>query len=196
MQTRFGKLSALVATLLVLAGVTGCLSRSRPATLYVLAAQAEGSPPTAQAPQLVVGPIEIPAYLDRPQIVTRRTDGRLSIADGERWAQPLQDAMHRVVADNVATLTGSQRIVPALTVRVTRGHRVRGVVSRFEANETGEVALEVTWAVVAVRSNDTGSVRRSVYTEPSRSSDFSSRVQAMNRLLLRWSQDIAAEVGR
>ena len=186
-STRTTRLTVLALALLA----SGCLGRSQPPRLYVLAARAEAGVATAQEPQVVVGPIEMPAYLKRPQIVTRLASGQLAVDQSNRWAQPLGTNMHQVLADNIAALTGSQRVVPMLTVRVNRGYRVVGVVSRFEADESGQVALEVTWAVRPIRA-DVGPVRRSVYTEPSQPGDSSTRVEAMNRLLLRWSEDIAA----
>jgi uncharacterized lipoprotein YmbA len=184
----------LLASLVLLS--VGCLGRSQPARYYVLAARAESGAAAVQEPVVVVGPIETPAYLDRPQMVTRLDTGELSMDASHRWAQPLSTAMHQVLADNISSLTGSQRVVPALTVRVDRGYRVRGVVSRFEADESGEVVLEVTWAVQPVRErrggDRAGEVRRSVYKEMSPPETPTARVEAMNRLLLRWSEDIAA----
>lgn len=184
--------STMCLTLMVLVALAaGCLGRSQPARFYVLGALAEPGGEVAQGPVVVVGPIELPAYLNRPQMVTRLDGGRLEVDELNRWAQPLAPATEQVLADNISALTGSQRVVPALTVRVSQGYRVRGVVSRFEANESGEVVLEVTWAMSEIRGDAAGQVRRSVYTEFS-SGDPATRVAAMNLLLLRWSQDIAA----
>jgi uncharacterized lipoprotein YmbA len=134
----------------------------------------------------------MPAYLDRPQIVTRLDDGQLELDEFNRWAQPLAPNLTRVLADNIAALTGSQRVIPALTVRVSEGYRVVGVVSRFEADESGEVILEVTWAVRPIREDRGGPVRRSLYRQMSSSGDPGTRVDAMSRLLLRRSEEIAA----
>lgn len=184
-------------TLLALAAIAGgCAGRSKPATFYVLTARAEAVMPTTQDPQLTVGPIDMPAYLDRPQIVTRLHNGQLEVDEFNRWAQPLGPHLNQVLADNLAALTGSERVIPALTVRVREGYRIVGVVSRFEPDESGQVILQVTWAVQAVSGSGVSSraeaVRRSLYKEPFVLGEPASAVEAMNRLLLRWSRDIAA----
>jgi uncharacterized lipoprotein YmbA len=171
----------------------GCVGRSKPPRFYVLTARAAPSLEAAQEPQVVVGPIKMPEYLNRPQIVTRLENGQLEVDESNRWAQPLAPNLHQVLADNIAALTGSQRVVPALTVQVSSGYRVVGVVSRFEADESGLVALEVTWAVRPIReSGAERPVQRSLYTEPSSMDDPGTRVEAMDRVLLRWSEEIVA----
>ncbi|MBW2416155.1 MAG: membrane integrity-associated transporter subunit PqiC [Deltaproteobacteria bacterium] len=188
MRKRYLFLPLLTLALLA----AGCLGRSQPPRLYVLAARAESGAAAVEEPQVVVGPIQTPAYLDRPQLVTRLDSGELAVDESNRWAQPLATSIHQVLADNIAALTGSQRVIPALTVRVSRGYRVIGVVSRFEADESGELVLEVTWTVRPIRADDGGTVQRSVYREPAPVADPAARVEAMNRVLLRWSQDIVA----
>jgi uncharacterized lipoprotein YmbA len=49
-----------------------------------------------------VGPITLPKYLDRPQIVTRSGRNPLTLAEFDRWAKPLQDNVSRVLAENLA----------------------------------------------------------------------------------------------
>ncbi|MBW2209271.1 MAG: membrane integrity-associated transporter subunit PqiC [Deltaproteobacteria bacterium] len=40
-----------------------------------------------------VGPINMAAYLDRPQIVTRATDHKLNLSEFNRWAEPLKESV-------------------------------------------------------------------------------------------------------
>ena len=46
-----------------------------------------------------VGPVSVPAAVDRPQIVMRLGPNRVAIDEFHRWASPLPDAIARVVAD-------------------------------------------------------------------------------------------------
>ena len=58
----------------------------------------------AQGPVIGVGPITVPKYLDRPQIVTRSGRNQLALGEFDRWAEPLQDNVLRVLAENLAFL--------------------------------------------------------------------------------------------
>ena len=54
-----------------------------------------------------VGPIEIPSYLDRPQIITRMRLHELMLNEHALWAEPLDKALARVIALNLGALTGA-----------------------------------------------------------------------------------------
>lgn len=130
--------------------VSGCLSSGPPTTYYTLTATAVQTPPVASAgPDLTVGigPVSLPAYLERLPIVTRSGPNRLKIDDGQRWAGPLNDEIVRVLRQNLITLTGIQRIsvfpwnhdtAPDLHVRLN--------VLAFEGS-AGKVQLNVQWSM-------------------------------------------------
>ncbi len=55
---------------------------------------------------LVVGPIEIPNYLQRTQVVMHLKGNRLLISNFHRWAEPLESAIERILAKDIALLSG------------------------------------------------------------------------------------------
>jgi uncharacterized protein len=60
---------------------------------------------------LAVGPVTVPPYLDRPQIVTRTSRAKLTLADFEQWAGPLADTTARVLSEDLALLIPTERVV-------------------------------------------------------------------------------------
>src|SRR5262249_61813178 len=65
---------------------------------YVLAAITPDTDPAPTAqPVLGLGPISLPSYLDRPQLVTRLAQNELKISEGEQWAEPLGRSFGRVI---------------------------------------------------------------------------------------------------
>src|SRR5262249_23921679 len=91
-MTRAGKphpphLLAWVISLLL----AGCFGASRPARFYTLdPVQVRDSPgSTSTDAVLAVGPIDLPDYVDRPQIVTRTGSNELVIAEFDRWGGSL-----------------------------------------------------------------------------------------------------------
>ena len=97
----YSVLATLGASLLVM---SGCAS-TPPTRFYVLpalsSADTTSGVSTAKRELTIgVGPVTLPAYLDRPQIVTRASRAKLNLADFDQWAASLQDSLPRVLAEN------------------------------------------------------------------------------------------------
>ena len=58
-----------------------------------------------------VGPLRTPDYLSRSQIVTRGKDSTVIVNDFNRWIEPLDDAIHRVVSENLDSLVDDAVVV-------------------------------------------------------------------------------------
>jgi uncharacterized lipoprotein YmbA len=95
--TRLVTLAVLAACLTL----TGCAD-SQPTRFYTLSplADASGGTPLADLPEFTVGvgPVTLPPYLDRPQLVTRAGGNRMVLADFDSWVEPLQGMFARVSA--------------------------------------------------------------------------------------------------
>ncbi len=57
---------------------------------------------------ILLGPVEIPAYLDRSEIVMRDGNNSLVISSFHRWAEPLDRAIERVLATNLTNLSNGR----------------------------------------------------------------------------------------
>ena len=97
-----------------LAGMGGCVGRSSAARFYVLtpvAATGVAAASTQGSGLIVsVGPVTLPSYLNRPQIVTRLAGGEVDLAEFDRWAEILIEAVPRVLAEDLGRLLGSDRV--------------------------------------------------------------------------------------
>lgn len=103
--------SLALRILALVAGVAmgGCAT-SPPAQHYALAPLDNSANPADRANaaqtrvvnpaavRIVIGPVDIPALVDRSQLVVRRTGYRVEILESERWAEPLRDAVPRLLA--------------------------------------------------------------------------------------------------
>ena len=75
-MTRSSTMPATVATFILLCLACGGCASPQPSRFYFLSSTADApSPGAASSPKvegtILVGPVEFPGYLDRPQIVTR-----------------------------------------------------------------------------------------------------------------------------
>ncbi len=106
------RMPALAAILLGI-GLLGCLGRSPEVSHFVLAAEGPGRVGEAGATEVAVliGPVRLPAYLDRPQLARLRSDGAIELDEYTRWLGGFEENFLRAVAFEVARRTGSMRIV-------------------------------------------------------------------------------------
>lgn len=176
-------------------GLAACIHSSPPSRFYTLGADV----PAGQAGTVAlgdgwvgVGPIGMPAYLDRPQIVTRGSGHQLVINEFDRWAEPLSTRVMTVLMENVVTLSKSRRVTPYPWPAEFRPEkRVTGEIAAFEAGPSGEVVLRVRWLVQVPGSSEETAVHAGEYREAAPAGDFDAMADAMNRALARWSRDIA-----
>jgi len=98
----------LVLLLLLGGALVGC--GSSPAVNYYRLTASDTSIPGGESPSLGVGPIEIPAYLDRDGLVYQQEGNALKVAISEQWAEPLDAGIGRVVALNLAGLLNTQNV--------------------------------------------------------------------------------------
>ena len=91
-----------VCLVLLCIASAGCAT-SPPARLYLLnPSSAQADTQGQEMPILVQLQVQIPDYLDRPQIVVRQGKNRLSLAELDRWAEPLSRMLPRVLSQELA----------------------------------------------------------------------------------------------
>ena len=184
--------SALVGLLLL---VTACGS-SPPVRYYsldALDARYEGEVEVVAG--LGVGPLRMPEYLAKTRIVTRRGNAEMIVDDFNRWAEPVEDEVHRIVATNLDGLLEDTVVVafPYRHYTDLRG-RVVGRIDRFDADQDGQVVLLVQWGIVTHDSEFIVVPRRAQYdARASTAGDYSAIANAMSEVLAEFSRDIARE---
>jgi uncharacterized lipoprotein YmbA len=173
----------------------GCLGRSPAPRLYTLAPVAPAAPATAATgPVIGLGPVTLPGYLDRPQIVTRRSADELAAGEFDRWAEPLDEAVPRILGEDLAALLGTERLATYPWTRA-RGvtHQVTVDVLRFDGPLGGPVTLEARWRVLDPAGREL-LVRRSTVREPTGGGDHAALVAAMSRALGALGRELADAV--
>jgi uncharacterized lipoprotein YmbA len=184
--------AALVACLGA-AALAGCGS-APVERFYTLSSAAVPEPGTAPARYTVgIGPVTVPESVDRPQLVVRSGDNRMTILEHHRWVAPLKSEVPRVLAASLARELPEARIAAypehaALNADV----RVSVDLRRFEASVGGEVVVESLWSV---RRADGSATRegRTASHEPAGVS-YEDIAAAYGRALNAVSRDIAAAV--
>ena len=100
----------LIFSLVLLTLLAGCGSTPR-SDYYVLSSDAAGKIGN-EGPSLGLGPITIPEYLKRREMVRDRQSHKLNFAEFDRWAEPLDSGILRVTVLNLSKLLNTQQIQP------------------------------------------------------------------------------------
>jgi uncharacterized lipoprotein YmbA len=135
---------------------TGCLSpKDDRSQFYVLAAPVDTARTAPGDVTLGLGPITLPEYLHRPQMVTRVGENQVTISEDYRWAEDLEAGIARVMRQDLERTTGATQILiyPWLVTRKVR-YAVEVDFLRFEGNAAGVVELWAAWRIRDVPTHD------------------------------------------
>jgi len=184
-------LKIVFVSALLLSTLTACSTSPAP-NLYII------EPMTTLASTRIdndlsigVGPVTLPAHLDRKEIVTHDQRYRVNSAEFDRWAEPLDHNITNALAENLSVLIPSDRVIAYpwdsahnfdFTVQVR--------VITFGANPNGEVVLSASWAIYDAANAPSGLTKKR-YAVPRRGNDMVTLVAAMSQTIEQLSRDIA-----
>ena len=142
-----------------------------------------------------IGPVDLPQYLDRPQIVTHTAGNELNINEFNRWAEPLQQNFARVLASNIGELLDTdEAFVFPWGGSVSVEYQVRIEVSNFIGQLGGESLLVARWSIIGENGSKVLMARRSQLEAKSSNASYEALVIAMNQTLANLSREIAAAI--
>ena len=142
-----------------------------------------------------IGPIEIPDYLDRPQIVRRRSPHELELAEFHKWAEPLKGNISSVLAENLSGLLSTDQIYLFPwkgSVKLTYQVLVR--ITRFDTSPEGDALLDALWEIRVHNERDVLAVRRSHFHALPSEQGYEGMVSAMSQNLEDLSRAIATTI--
>jgi uncharacterized lipoprotein YmbA len=182
--------SVPIACLLALVAAA-CSSPS--ARFYTLSATAEQAPAASKL-SIAVGPVSVPATIDRPQVVVTTSPNAVSIDEYSRWASPIQDNLSRVLAEDLGKVLGTPRVMLFKeTLNTDIDYRVQVEVRNFESAPGKYAALDAVWTVRRMKDGKNESGRTSV-REPVQGDGYDELAAAHSRAVAKMSQDIAGVV--
>jgi uncharacterized lipoprotein YmbA len=144
-----------------------------------------------------VGPVEFPKFLDRPQIVTRKSQNQVEVSEFHRWASSLRGDFTRVLAKNISILLPTNRVaVHPWGDQFSPTYRIRLDVEQFDGEFGGKVLLNVTWSVADQEGTDELVVKNTLIREPISGKDYEALVVAESQALATLSRAIVDELSR
>ncbi len=142
-----------------------------------------------------IGPIRIPDYFDRPQIVTRGPAGEITLAEFDRWGEPVKENLTRTLAKNLSVLLCTDSIVFfPWRGGIPIDYRIEMEVLRLDGSLGGNVSLEAWWVILNGNGKKMLLFKKSNITEAVGGQDYKSLVAAKGRAIGHLSRDIASAI--
>ena len=179
--------------------LSSCLGQQQSSRLYVLTPlpRAERAAPDAGGRDMAigVGPVELPQYTNRQQIVTGNQSYQLHPATFDEWAEPLRDNFLRVLADNLSILLATDRVMlfpwkGPLAIE----YQVVVDVTHFLGEVGGETSLVALWSIVGKNGQEVLLSQKSNVREPTGTQGYAALAAAMSNSLGALSREIAAAI--
>ena len=141
---------------------------------------------------LGLGPIKLPPYLDRPEIVTRAANNRIELSKEDRWGESVQNGFTTSLRRDLEAQAGTNRVIifPWYnTVHVDM--QVAIDVYRFETDSQGNANLSAKWTILDSSGKNILYTVESNLTQPSKPGDNTDAAAALSKTIGDLSGQIA-----
>ena len=188
---------SLFGILLIL--LAGCAS-TEPSRFYTLTPMPGSdakilSQAESQDVSIGVGPVRMPDYLDRQQIVTTSNQNKIKMSEFDRWAGSLKDSFTRVLSENLSVLLSTDHVfLFPWRGAITVDYHIGVDVIQFDGELGGNASLIARWGIFSPKEKKVLLVKKSSFTEPVNEKGYEALVAAQSQALMNLSRDMAAAV--
>ena len=139
---------------------TSCLGRSPQVRQYMLGVESlEPAEPGAPDVSVLVGPVRLPAYLERPELALLAADGEVELDSQHRWLGSFAENFLRATSLGVARRLGSTQVVADPSkAPFPIEYTVRLHVDDLIAEAGGAMRVRIRWALIGPAGRGTGSL--------------------------------------
>lgn len=162
------------------------------ASLDELSAEAVAPAPTNSSVRVGLGPVTLPEYVRRSEIVSRVAGTGIVLSETERWAEPLDRAVVRVLAIDLERTMGAVRVVHHPWYERDRPDvQIEIAFSRFERDDSGPVVVAARWSVRQLEGGAALIERESRIERETAGQDGASTAMALSQALAELCREIA-----
>lgn len=171
-----------------------CSHISMPADTYVIdlpdayTNQYESKLHVGSGPVFALMHINIPSYLNRPQIVLREEDSKIYIDERHRWGENLDKAIIRVLSNALTNnLTSINGVAVPLKLGIHPDYTIQLDISRFEGTLNKYLELNAFWTL---QKGGSKIIQAGFYKKIPVKNDYSGFVQGYGELLSLLAKDM------
>ena len=183
----------LFLMMITLAVLTGCGS-SNFYQLHPNTSENRGTVAHQRGMIIGIAEVEVADYLQKSELMTRMSAGRLQIHNKDVWAGSLAKNVQTVLQQNLSNLLPGRIFLSyPWEEPIDDKYRIYVTIDRFDAYETGNVTLKGRWSLVNKEQN---SVRysESINDSAQGGDTLDAMVTTQSRLLDRLSRRIAVKI--
>jgi uncharacterized protein len=189
----------LIICLLVLM-ITGCSSSTPPVEFYTLASlpgiEMESHEQSAVRDITIgIGPVQLPQFLNRPQIVIRSGPNKLTVSEFHRWGGYFDQDFLRVLAQDISILMPTNRVIEfPWEDRANPDYRIEFNVQQFDGQPGNFVLLNTVWTIKGRKGTKALYAKRSIIRQPVSENDYEALVAAHSQALAALSREIVVAI--
>lgn len=137
----------MFSSILVALFLLGCSSPKN--SYYRMSSDPIAATPMANSKlRIMVGPVNIPASLDRPQLVTQNGANEVQVHEYHRWAGTLKGDIGQVVTSRLAQDLGVSDVWSfSQSTQSQFDYQILVDVQNLDSSEKGNVVLDVLWTI-------------------------------------------------
>ena len=168
------------------------LSASNKTRFYSLSSLAPSSV-TNKNLRIGVGPVEISRLINRPQIVSRKDNTEINVAENHQWGGSHKEEIIQVITDNLSSLLKTESIEKyPWKFSFKPRYQVRINIERFDGELGKNITLRARWRLI--QNNKEILVKRALITTSANGNNYSAYVKAQSEALKMLSQQITQQI--
>jgi len=190
-----GAIACMFFISLILAGCLSASSTPNPRfyALSAVGAQEAGRKFDIPAGMVIgIGPVEIPEYLNRPQMVTQDNSGMLTFAQFDRWGESLDIGLERLINENLIAMLPKATIEPfPWNVNVFVRYQVIISLIRLDSELDKDMQFTAQWSIIDLKDKRVLVTKRSEFRRPIAPHNYSGLAKTLSSISASLSGEIA-----
>ena len=139
-----------------------------------------------------VGPVKIPEYQNRPQIVTRDKEKMLQFAQFDRWGESLDLGVARLIEEDLTgMLPRAQLTLYPWNSAIPVKYQVIVEIVQLDSELDKDLFLAAQWLVIDAQNTKTLVIKRSEFRQPVMPRDYSGLAKTLSAACASLSGEIA-----
>ncbi len=140
-----------------------------------------------------VGPVKIPEYQDRPQIVTRSKDRMLKFAQFDRWGESLELGLVRLIEEDLTVmLPGAKFTLYPWSSSLPVKYQVVVEIVQLDSQLDKDLFLVAQWLIIDTENSKTKIIKRSEFRQPIKPQNYFGLAQTLSTACAQLSSEIAS----
>jgi uncharacterized lipoprotein YmbA len=197
---RLNNLFIYVLTTIILCFWVASCSKTTPSQFYTINPLSsietnKKTAPFANKIGIGINSVEIPDYLNRPQLVFRKNKNEVSISEFNRWAGSLKDNINNVMTENLAVLLNTDRVYVPPRIKIDEIDFLISInIYVIEFIPGDQVILKGSWIIMQTDMKKEVSTRIFSLSEKINTGDLNEMIDALSLNFDNLSKAIAGEI--